>query len=160
MKNQTLPWRVLGALVLLLAAGAAKAAETDFDTLVAQRVRAFFAGQLGPADFSLAAPWRATFARQGGRAPLVVEQVDITEVRLPDNPGGLEGLFAVKVALRKSAYVTDKPLPPGAYWLPGSMRFVHTTTGWLVLDVDFAILDGAGKVRGTNVLPALAAAAP
>jgi hypothetical protein len=142
-------------LSALLASIGAAADEPDYAALVAQKARAFFAGQLTPSDFAVTAPWRRNFAADNltGRAPLSIETIDMNEVRLPDNPAGLEGIYVVKARLAAPAWVAGTRLDPGAYWLPGNITFVHTTRGWLVRDVDFAVLDSAGKLRGTNYLP-------
>jgi hypothetical protein len=146
---------ILLALLFGLAATAQAADDTDYAALVAAKTRAFFGGTLAQSDFSLTAPWRRNFAADNlaGRAPLTIEQLELTEVRLPDNPGGLEGLFAVQARLPAAARVEGQEIPAGSYWFSGSIRFVHTTRGWLVADVDFALLDGDGEVVGTNYLP-------
>lgn len=147
--------RTFLALCALLASVPVTAAEPDYAALVAHKTRAFFAGQLAPSDFTVTAPWRRNFAADNltGRAPLTVESIDMSEVRLPDNPGGLEGIYVVQARLDAPAWVAGKRLDAGAYWLPGNITFVHSTRGWLVRDVDFAVLDAAGQVRGTNYLP-------
>lgn len=155
MKSRIHPLRALLALVLVLGSAGVQAATPDFSALISKKTRAFFAGQLAPTDFSVTAPWRKNFDPKNlaARAPLVVEKVELTEIRLPDNPNGLEGLFAVKARLSTPAWIKDSVLEAGDYWLPGSITFVHTTEGWLVRDVDFAVLDAKGEVRGANHLP-------
>ncbi|MGE0484552.1 MAG: hypothetical protein AB7Q81_10465 [Gammaproteobacteria bacterium] len=146
---------LLFCLAVTAVAPVQAADDTDYAALVAAKTRAFFGGTLAQSDFSLTAPWRRNFAADNlaGRAPVAIEQLELTEVRLPDNPGGLEGLFAVKARLPAAAWVEGKEIPAGSYWFSGSIRFVHTTRGWLVADVDFALLDSAGEVVGSNYLP-------
>lgn len=143
------------AFGMLLAVSAAYAAEPDYEALGRDRVGRFFLGELRPADFAMSSGWRRNFqaANLADKASLRMAALDILEVRLPDNPSGLEVIFSLQADLPAPAHLDTGPLPAGRYTLAGSMSFYHTTNGYLVRDCSFTIIDKDGKVMGGNYLP-------
>lgn len=155
--------QVPGPRVALLAVGSllgaavygAPADEFDFEGMARARVSAFFEGTLQQQDFSLTSAWRRNFnaVNIADRAPLKIATLEIAEMRLPDNPNGLEAVFSIQVQLPAAAYLDEKPLAAGEYTLAGSMNFYHTTRGYLVRDCSFTLIDRDGNVQGSNYLP-------
>ena len=143
------------AFGMLLGVSPLCAAEPDYEALGRDRVGRFFLGELKPADFAVSSGWRRNFqaANLADKASLRIATLDILEVRLPDNPSGLEAIFSLQADLPVPAHLDTGPLPAGRYTLAGSMSFYHTTNGYLVRDCSFTIINKDGKVMGGNYLP-------
>jgi hypothetical protein len=142
------------SLMLLLAVPAARAA-IDYERTAREKVAGFVQGTLKPADFAVTSPWRKVFgpANLANRLPLTVQSIEVPEVRLPSNPGGMEALFTVKVKLAQPAWLGATQIPAGDYTLAGTMTFYETTRGVIVRDCDFLVLNKSGDTVGGNYLP-------
>jgi hypothetical protein len=147
--------RLGGLLWWITMAAATSAAEPDYLALAHARVSSFFLGELAQREFSISSAWRRNFnpVNLADKAPLQIASLEILEIRLPDNPTGFEAIFTVSVNLPAPSHLDSGVLAAGKYTFAGSMSFFHTTTGYLVRDCNFTIIDTRGEVAGGDYLP-------
>ncbi len=152
-------YRQMPRFLLLLVLGTstlhAQDAAPDLERMASARIAAFFDGKLRQQDFSVTSAWRRNFnpVNLADKAELRIDALDIVELRLPDNPDGLEAVFSVRVQVPTASFVSNELLAAGGYIFAGSMNFYHTTRGYLVRDCSFTIINTEGDVVGSNYLP-------
>ena len=120
-----------------------------------EKLTGFFSEELPLKDFSMNSPWKKTFKPDNikKRAPVDIQSVELLEVRLPGSPGGLEAAFRVTLKAAEPFQLKNVKFVEGRYIAAGTMKFIETTRGIVIQDVDFALVNQDGNMIGANYLP-------
>lgn len=127
----------------------------NYEREARKKLTGFFSEELPLAEFSMNSPWKKTFKPDNikKRAPVDIQSVELLEVRLPGSPGGLEAAFRITLKATEPFQLKNVKFVEGRYVAAGTMKFIETTRGIVIQDVDFALVNQDGNMVGANYLP-------